>query len=374
MNRRINKKIEKQRDPDRDKRVQKDEEDALWSDNESQNSKQENNPFDDVSGEDNNDDIFKQPPKDFGARFIQEGEEDDEPESLMIPDKRMSSPVKQAPQLSSGSPEGPAQIVELNEKDEIPLGKPVNDYYQNKNKLLRIFQNKKKTVRKRKGGKQNYEGPLDKVNNQMRVKTNSLDHQTRPTESSLGAMTQIVRKSNDVNLEKSSKIEEGKEESKNSHKEESKSDDEYADFIDSDNDKDTGTNNLNELFHDFDEKQLDSYDAEEVREFMEINKINTNKTSEENDSGFSLFSEEMLADIKNLLYLFGIPYIDAPFEAESQCAYLEQIGQVDGVVTQDSDVFLFGSRNVYKDIFEQNKFVEYYSMSNVEDEVGLDRD
>jgi len=35
-----------------------------------------------------------------------------------------------------------------------------------------------------------------------------------------------------------------------------------------------------------------------------------------------------------------------------------QLGLVDGVVTEDSDAFLFGARTVYKNIFSDKKFVE----------------
>lgn len=60
--------------------------------------------------------------------------------------------------------------------------------------------------------------------------------------------------------------------------------------------------------------------------------------------------------------MFGLPYIIAPMEAEAQCAYMELANLVDGVVTDDSDVFLFGARSVYKNIFDDRKYVETYLM------------
>ena len=44
-------------------------------------------------------------------------------------------------------------------------------------------------------------------------------------------------------------------------------------------------------------------------------------------------SNERVRDVQELLSLFGIPYIVAPSEAESQCAYLYQEGFVDGIIT-----------------------------------------
>ena len=48
-------------------------------------------------------------------------------------------------------------------------------------------------------------------------------------------------------------------------------------------------------------------------------------------------------------------------------------GLVNGIITEDSDVLLFGARKVYRNIFDRNKFAERYDMSVVENELGLDR-
>ncbi|CAI7587107.1 unnamed protein product [Penicillium glandicola] len=78
-------------------------------------------------------------------------------------------------------------------------------------------------------------------------------------------------------------------------------------------------------------------------------------------------------DADELLTLFGLPYITAPMEAEAQCATLVSLGLVDGIVTDDSDIFLFGGTRVYKNMFNQSKFVECYLTSDLEKEYALHR-
>lgn len=42
----------------------------------------------------------------------------------------------------------------------------------------------------------------------------------------------------------------------------------------------------------------------------------------------------------------NVPYVVAPYEADAQMAYLERVGLVDGIITEDSDLLVFGCRKV----------------------------
>lgn len=83
---------------------------------------------------------------------------------------------------------------------------------------------------------------------------------------------------------------------------------------------------------------------------------------------------EMREEVMALLRAFDLPYLVAPFEAEAQCCVLEQLGLVDGVVTEDSDAFLFGAQAVYRHIFSDKKFVEVYLADDIARELGLSRE
>ncbi len=81
-----------------------------------------------------------------------------------------------------------------------------------------------------------------------------------------------------------------------------------------------------------------------------------------------------MVDIAEILKIFGIPFIFAPGEAEAQCAFLEMMGLVDGVISNDSDVFAFGGKSLYKDFFLDNQYVQAYRIEDIEKELGLNRE
>jgi flap endonuclease-1 len=53
---------------------------------------------------------------------------------------------------------------------------------------------------------------------------------------------------------------------------------------------------------------------------------------------------------KDLLTMMGIPFIQAPEEADSQCAYLAKNGFVDAVFTEDMDILTFGSPKIVRNL------------------------
>lgn len=54
----------------------------------------------------------------------------------------------------------------------------------------------------------------------------------------------------------------------------------------------------------------------------------------------------MAYELIQVLRSHGIPYLVAPYEADAQLAYLEQTGLIDGIISEDSDLLVFGCRRV----------------------------
>ena len=59
---------------------------------------------------------------------------------------------------------------------------------------------------------------------------------------------------------------------------------------------------------------------------------------------------EMIDEAKELIVAMGIPIIQAPSEGEAQAAYMAKIGDVFGLISQDTDGLLFGSPRLIKNL------------------------
>lgn len=64
------------------------------------------------------------------------------------------------------------------------------------------------------------------------------------------------------------------------------------------------------------------------------------------------------------VYCSHPPTLHQPLQA--QCCELERLRLVDGTVTDDSDAFAFGGKSVYKNIFNEKKYVEAYLLADAE--------
>ena len=66
-------------------------------------------------------------------------------------------------------------------------------------------------------------------------------------------------------------------------------------------------------------------------------------------------TKEMTDDAKQLLHLLGIPYVQAPGEAEAQAAYMTAQGQVWATNSQDYDSLLFGTPRLVRYVTIQGR-------------------
>ncbi|XP_019468841.1 flap endonuclease GEN homolog 1 isoform X2 [Meleagris gallopavo] len=92
-------------------------------------------------------------------------------------------------------------------------------------------------------------------------------------------------------------------------------------------------------------------------------------------TGRSLF-KSILKECLQLLECLGVPWVQAAGEAEAMCAYLNAKGHVDGCITNDGDVFLYGAQTVYRNFAMNSKepHLDCYTMSSIKEKLGCDRE
>ncbi|KAJ1614355.1 flap endonuclease [Cryptosporidium canis] len=86
----------------------------------------------------------------------------------------------------------------------------------------------------------------------------------------------------------------------------------------------------------------------------------------------SQVTKEMQFQVCQLLRALGVPWVDSPGEAEAQASELTRLGVCHGVISDDSDCFIFGARRVLRNFFSGN-CIEMYDLGKVKRFLGIDR-
>ncbi|XP_042882677.1 uncharacterized protein LOC122259799 [Penaeus japonicus] len=85
--------------------------------------------------------------------------------------------------------------------------------------------------------------------------------------------------------------------------------------------------------------------------------------------------KSVLKECRELLDMLGVPWVQAKGEAEATCAALNYYNMVEGVISQDSDVFLYGGQTVFRNFTanQSKATVEKFSMDLLEEHLKLTR-
>ncbi|XP_066518116.1 DNA excision repair protein ERCC-5 [Hoplias malabaricus] len=120
----------------------------------------------------------------------------------------------------------------------------------------------------------------------------------------------------------------------------------------------------------------DNIDMEELVQLerdLEAEQSNLHDQQQQQQRSAATVTGQMCQESQELLRLFGVPFLVAPMEAEAQCATLDRSDQTHGTITDDSDIWLFGGRHVYKNFFSNHKYVEHFQYVDIQNQLGLDR-
>ncbi|XP_028810977.1 DNA repair protein complementing XP-G cells isoform X2 [Denticeps clupeoides] len=118
---------------------------------------------------------------------------------------------------------------------------------------------------------------------------------------------------------------------------------------------------------------IDLQELEQLENSLQLQQNSLREQQQQQERGAATVTGQMYLESQELLRLFGVPFVVAPMEAEAQCAALDRADQTHGTITDDSDIWLFGGRQVFKNFFNQNKYVEQYQYVDLQNQLGLDR-
>lgn len=83
---------------------------------------------------------------------------------------------------------------------------------------------------------------------------------------------------------------------------------------------------------------------------------------------------EMMSDAKKLLGLMGIPIIEAPSEAESQCAAVVKLGLAYGTASEDMDSLTFGTNFLLRGFNSKKEPIVQIELAQVLEGFGMNHE
>jgi flap endonuclease-1 len=112
--------------------------------------------------------------------------------------------------------------------------------------------------------------------------------------------------------------------------------------------------------------EMPNFKTEEVEKRAKQRRIAEKKWEEAKEGGkkeeafrqavrAGVLSEQMIIDAKTLLRHMGVPYVQAPGEAEAQCAYMTRDESVLAMNSRDYDSLLFGAQRLLRYLTISNK-------------------
>lgn len=86
-------------------------------------------------------------------------------------------------------------------------------------------------------------------------------------------------------------------------------------------------------------------------------------------------TQQQYQECKQLIALLGCEYINSPQEADAQCVRLESNGVVDGIISDDTDILLFGGKTLIKNFsIKKNKHFQIIRTDNLLESTQLTLD
>ncbi len=87
-----------------------------------------------------------------------------------------------------------------------------------------------------------------------------------------------------------------------------------------------------------------------------------------------IITRDQLDECRMMLDYMGVPYVNAPQEADSQCAWLAKMGFVDAVLTEDMDILTFGSPYIIRNLTSFKKKPIEISLEKIKHKFNWDQD